>query len=277
MILAGYQGIGKSTASELSSNYIDLESSNFFVDGNRDENWYKVYANIAKHLSDQGYVVMTASHKIFRDYLKEQKIKFTTISPDVSLKDAWIEKLEKRFKETNKEKDYKALMNAKQMFEENVKDLQSEKNHYIIKDIDYSLVGIISELTYKQNTIDTDSYHLTLDDIYNTRVYIAGKMTGFSTEEIFKRFNRVEDILVNNNCGVMNPAIVWHLKDTSKFNPDEYLEICYSMLSACDVVIVLPDSQGSYGTNCEINYAKQEEKRIYVLDKSDNLHILYHD
>ena len=75
----------------------------------------------------------------------------------------------------------------------------------------------------------------------------------------------------------MNPAVTWYLKDTSKFSPNEYLEICYSMLSVCDVVIVLPDSQDSYGTNCEINYAKQEGKRIYVLDKSDNLHILYHD
>ena len=53
MIICGYQGIGKSTiAGQLYT--IDLESSNFYIDGKRDEKWYKVYANFARHLSEQG-------------------------------------------------------------------------------------------------------------------------------------------------------------------------------------------------------------------------------
>lgn len=274
MILVGYQGIGKSTATKYSHEIIDLESGNFFVEGKRGDDWYRIYANIAKHLSDQGFIVLTASHKVFRDYLKEQGVEFTTVSPDISLKDDWIERLENRFKETNKEKDYKALMNAKQMYEENIKDLQAEKNSYIIKRMDYNLIGIIASLKSTANKIP-EYTQLKLSDIRGTRVYIAGKMTGLSVEEIFYRFGRVEDILINNNCGVMNPAVTWHLKDTSKFKPDEYLEICYSMISLCDIVVVLPDSQDSYGTNCEMNYAIRTGKSVYLLDNSDNLHILY--
>ena len=64
MIYSGYQGIGKSTLCKNDRRFIDLESSNFFIDGKRDENWYKVYANIAKDLSDSGFNVFIASHKI---------------------------------------------------------------------------------------------------------------------------------------------------------------------------------------------------------------------
>ena len=38
MIIVGYQWIGKSTLANNETGVIDLESSNFFVDGKRDEN-----------------------------------------------------------------------------------------------------------------------------------------------------------------------------------------------------------------------------------------------
>ena len=57
VIISGYQGIGKSTLSRNYSCFIDLESSNFFVTNSngetvREENWYKVYGNIALSLAE---------------------------------------------------------------------------------------------------------------------------------------------------------------------------------------------------------------------------------
>lgn len=44
MIIIGYQGIGKSSVAKEDYKYIDLESSNFWVDGNRpNDYWPKAY------------------------------------------------------------------------------------------------------------------------------------------------------------------------------------------------------------------------------------------
>jgi ABC-type cobalamin/Fe3+-siderophores transport system ATPase subunit len=84
MIVVGYQGIGKSSMAKNNADVIDLESGNFWVDGKRIDDWYKIYANIAKHLSDQGKIVFTSSHKVFRDYLNEKGIEFTVVFPSQS-------------------------------------------------------------------------------------------------------------------------------------------------------------------------------------------------
>ena len=84
MIYCGYQGIGKSTLGG-KFNIIDLESGNFWVNNVRVNEWYAIYANMAQHLSNQGFIVFTASHKIFRDYLNDIlengiDIKYTTFN-----------------------------------------------------------------------------------------------------------------------------------------------------------------------------------------------------
>ena len=162
MIYVGYQGIGKSSLanSPLSDKFIDLESGNFWVDGERVENWYKIYANIAEHLSKQGKTVFTSSHKVFRNYLKERNINFCVIYPSLSLKDKWLLKLSDRYKQTGLDKDYKALMNAQQMYEENIKDLASEKNILPITDINYNLYTLIKAhengLAWRHPKLDED-------------------------------------------------------------------------------------------------------------------------
>lgn len=125
MIVIGYQGIGKSTlVKETSGIYIDLESSNFFVDGKRENEWYKPYCKIADDLSRQGYIVFTSSHKEVRDYFKEiSKEVIITIVPDFSLKDKWIERLYARYEISKLEKDYKAFKNAEERYAENIKEI----------------------------------------------------------------------------------------------------------------------------------------------------------
>lgn len=142
MIYIGYQGIGKSSVSG-NNNNIDLESGNFWVNGERIEDWYKIYCNIAEHLSNQGYNVFMSSHKIVREELNKRNIKFSVICPILDLKEEWIDRLQCRYDKTKLEKDYKALMNAKTMYEENIKDLLSEKCVVKITNINYDLCDLI--------------------------------------------------------------------------------------------------------------------------------------
>ena len=123
MIVIGYQGIGKSTLAGRNNKFIDLESSNFWIDGKRSVDWYKPYCKIAEHLSQQGYIVFTSSHKEVRKQLEDSNEMVIVAYPSLDLRDEWIAKLEERFKESGLEKDYKALMNAKNRFEEDIIEL----------------------------------------------------------------------------------------------------------------------------------------------------------
>ena len=141
MIVIGYQGIGKSTLAGRNHKFIDLESGNFWVDGKRADDWYKPYCKIAEHLSQQGYIVFTSSHEVVRKQLENTNEVVVLVYPATELKDAWIDKLEKRYEESGLEKDYKALMNAKDRYEENIKKFDTSNIEYklILKNIDYDL------------------------------------------------------------------------------------------------------------------------------------------
>ena len=149
MIIIGYQGIGKSSAAGADSGCIDLESSNFWVDGMRPRDWYKYYCEIAFDLSKQGYVVFTSSHKDVRNcFLKHlERDKIVAVFPKKELKDKWIQKLQDRFDADVCEKNYKALMNAKDKFEKDIEDMSDWGGEiYMIDTIDYDLKDIIKEI-----------------------------------------------------------------------------------------------------------------------------------
>lgn len=110
-----------------------------------------------------------------------------------------------------------------------------------------------------------------LSEIKNRKVYISGKMTGLSIDEIFKNFNHVEDVLVSNQNYVMNPAIMWHLKDTTGFTAEQYLAIDFAMMEACDTIIVLPNWETSSGAKEEIKNAIVTNMTIYFLKENDVL------
>ena len=150
MIVVGYQGIGKSTLAG-QAGFIDLESGNFWVDGKRDENWYKIYCNIAVHLSKQGYTILTSSHKVVRDQLKEYDEPALVCYPSLDLETEWVEKLKVRYESTGLEKDFKAWKNAEQMYKENITDLMSEDKfyHHVIESMDYKLYFQLLSLKFK--------------------------------------------------------------------------------------------------------------------------------
>lgn len=147
MIYTGYQGIGKSSIASKIPNVIDLESSNFYVNGydkGRCEDWYKIYATIAKHLSDQGKIVFISTHKSIREYMNRQGIEFTAVFPAPELKDQWIEKLMKRYELSQSFKDFRALAGTYgDKYDKNIEDLSKEKNKIVITDINYSLEELI--------------------------------------------------------------------------------------------------------------------------------------
>lgn len=142
MIVIGYQGIGKSTLAVRDHRYIDLESGNFWVDGERADNWYKTYCNIAEHLSQQGYIVFVSSHEVVRRRLEYSNELVVLVYPHEELRNAWIDKLNARYRETGLVKDYKALMNAAERYNENICELEAEENFdgkLVIRRMDYDL------------------------------------------------------------------------------------------------------------------------------------------
>lgn len=146
MIIIGYQGIGKSTLAGRDK-CIDLESSNFWVNGKRAEDWYIPYCQIANHLSEQGYTVFVSSHSVVREELKKSQEKVIVICPNPNLKDEWIKKLEDRYLCTKLEKDYKAWKNAEDRYLENINELTDGTFTWCyISDMNYSLQFIISLL-----------------------------------------------------------------------------------------------------------------------------------
>ena len=145
MIVIGYQGIGKSSLAGRDHKYIDLESSNFWVDGKRADDWYKPYCQIAEHLSKQGYIVFTSSHEVVRKQLEKSSEIVVVVYPSPNLKEGWIEKLWLRYQATGLDKDYKAYANAKDRYDENIHELAiCDIPYKIMLDyIDYDLEAVL--------------------------------------------------------------------------------------------------------------------------------------
>lgn len=129
LVIIGYQGIGKSSLAGWSK-CVDLESSNFFVGNKRADDWYIPYCQTALNIADQGYTVFVSSHKEVREFmstvpLHENVSRVVVICPRRFMRDVWIERLQERYDRTQLVKDYKALMNAKERFEDNIVELCS--------------------------------------------------------------------------------------------------------------------------------------------------------
>lgn len=145
-VVVGYQGIGKSTLAFHNNRVIDLESSNFFVDGERPANWYIIYCKIARALCKQGYIVCVSSHKEVREELaKKPAVNQVVIFPALQLKDNWIKKLRNRYEQCDSSKNFKALRNAEQNYDQNIMDLMKQDGfeHIAIQDMNYDLANLL--------------------------------------------------------------------------------------------------------------------------------------
>lgn len=134
MIIVGYQGIGKTTYCLKDKTAIDLESSSF---SKSNPKWYEDYVRCAIALNENR-IVFISSHKVVRNELIKLKVQWCIILPSIKLKNIWIERLTKRYNETLSDKDYRALKNTEEKFEENINDLMNENvKKYILNENDY--------------------------------------------------------------------------------------------------------------------------------------------
>ena len=165
MIVIGYQGIGKSTLSKTKSGFIDLESGCFWHNGNRINEWYIYYCQIAEHLSSQGNVVFVSSHKVVRDFLKSSNERAICVYPSILLSDLWKKKLHDRYDATHLTKDYKAWMNAEEMYSVNISDLMMcGIPHAEIEHMDYDLEAIIRGVINRNKDIDFHAWKIETED-----------------------------------------------------------------------------------------------------------------
>ena len=88
MIICGFPGTGKSTMAKFSQ-WVDLESTPF------KKNWL-LYAEVAKHMSDNGYTVMVSTHSEMIDALEQIEASYTVIIPPKTDKDIYLFRYETR-------------------------------------------------------------------------------------------------------------------------------------------------------------------------------------
>lgn len=88
MIICGFPGTGKSTMAKL-SRWVDLESTPFR------KNW-RLYAEVAKHMSDNGYTVMISTHAELLDELEWIEARYTVIIPDIEDIQTYMHRFEGR-------------------------------------------------------------------------------------------------------------------------------------------------------------------------------------
>ena len=82
MIFCGYAGVGKSTAAKKIVRVVDLESTPFQKD-------WETYARVAKHMSDQGYIVLVSCHKELREELRRIGADYIVVYPEKNQKEIY--------------------------------------------------------------------------------------------------------------------------------------------------------------------------------------------
>ena len=88
MIICGFPGVGKTTMARF-SNWVDLESTPF------EKNWL-LYANVAKHMSNNGYTVMVSTHAEMLDALNQIEARYTVVIPHPSDKTTYAVRYTRR-------------------------------------------------------------------------------------------------------------------------------------------------------------------------------------
>ena len=88
MIVCGFPGTGKSTMAKFSQ-WVDLESTPF------KKNWL-LYAEVAKHMSDNGYTVMVSTHAEMLRALEQVEASYTVVIPPITDKDTYLARYRRR-------------------------------------------------------------------------------------------------------------------------------------------------------------------------------------
>ena len=88
MIICGFPGTGKSMMAKFSQ-WVDLESTPF------KKNWL-LYAEVAKHMSDNGYTVMVSTHKEMLNALEQIEANYVVVIPPITDKATYLKRYDMR-------------------------------------------------------------------------------------------------------------------------------------------------------------------------------------
>lgn len=157
-IIAGYQGVGKTTLTGIGKRrFIDLESSNFWIEEktNRAKNWAYTYAKIAKSLAKQGFYVLVSTHVDLLDELEKiEDVPLFLLYPGTNLCNKWLDRLEERYNQSVKknieeysddsrkelEKNTRAFANAVWGYDDSISGLSNRNplvfQHLVIVDLE---------------------------------------------------------------------------------------------------------------------------------------------
>lgn len=97
------------------------------------------------------------------------------------------------------------------------------------------------------------------------KIYIAGKITGLSHQEVNLKFSRAADDLRIQGHAVFVPSVLPMYENVPH---EDYLHVCYGMIDICDAVYMLADWQQSKGARMELQYAADWGKQILYEDES---------
>lgn len=141
MIFPGYVAIGKTYVSNKDNNFIDLDSY-YFKNDNNNCPWYESYCELAIKLSESGYNVFTSCHDEVMKYFSSKYDKVIAIYPLLELKQYWLERALKRYKQTRTKKDKKAYERINKYFDEDIKNSTSHGVKVIFLDKNDDLESI---------------------------------------------------------------------------------------------------------------------------------------
>lgn len=127
-IICGFAGIGKSTFARNNKGVVDLESTPFDKDWKRFDKDWKRYVKVAKHMADNGYIVLLSCHKELREELQNSGIKYSLALPHKEAKDEYI----KRYRERGN--DAKFIQNMIDKWDEFLNIMPDEGDLIIIED-----------------------------------------------------------------------------------------------------------------------------------------------
>lgn len=94
------------------------------------------------------------------------------------------------------------------------------------------------------------------------KAYIAGKIT--NDPDYRKKFSVVAGALNQMGYRVMSPAVM-----PDGFDYEDYMTVCFAMMSVCEICFMLPDWKESPGAQREHTRANEIGMEIQYLEQED--------
>lgn len=92
-------------------------------------------------------------------------------------------------------------------------------------------------------------------------IYLSGKITGKDREDYLSEFDFYEKMYQKVGY-VVNPAKTCDTLPV--LEQGQYMDICFTLLRLCDVIVMLPNWENSEGAKKELAYAIQHKIDVEV-------------